>query len=175
MTKKKKGKGLLPNIEIIIIAVFFISFIFIMIPQCESNSEQEQQEAMMSTSVEDSVETENFAVPPPPAPVQEERIATPIAGNPNPQKLYVTIDGINMRKEPNIASRIIRKLVLFEEVYFEGETTEKKKEIDWGGGVITNEPWVKVKTKKDETGWVYGAALHFYKKKFELPEEETTE
>ncbi|MEM0992688.1 MAG: SH3 domain-containing protein [Bacteroidota bacterium] len=167
MARKKNAKGLLPNIEIIIIAVFFISFIVIMVPQCESNSEQYQQAADSTQVRVDTFETENYAVPPPPT--EEVESPTRIAGNPNPMKLYVTIDGINMRKDPNIVSRILKKLSLFEEVYYENETTSKKKEINWGDGIITNEPWVKIKTQDGTLGWVYGAGVHFYPKAFELP------
>ncbi|MEM9885962.1 MAG: SH3 domain-containing protein [Bacteroidota bacterium] len=171
MTKKKSRKGLLPNIEIIIIAVFFISFIFIMIPRCESNIEQEAVESTPTTATIDTPETENYAIPPPPQP-EESGTASRIIESRASLKLYVTIDGINMRKDPNIVSRILKKLALFEEVYYQGETTEKKKEIDWGGGIVTNEPWVKIETENGLIGWVYGAGVHFYPRAFELPEEE---
>lgn len=165
MTKTKKSNGLLPNIEFLILGVFFISFIIIMIPKCESTQQAYQEEASLESI--DSTETENFAVPPP----QEE--TSPSVDNIEPSisiektRLYVTVEDLKLRKAPNVVGEIITKLSLFQEVFYEDETTDKKKVIDWGNGIITNEPWVKVSTKEGETGWVYGAGVHFYKRALE--------
>lgn len=167
MTKTKNKRGLLPGIELMIIGVFIVSFLVITIPQCEPAREQDEGAMQINPPTEDTVVRENFAMPPPVAPVEEVR-TTPMKRLP----LYITIDQINMRVDPNVASRVIRKLDLHEKVYYEGETTEKTKEIDWGGGVVTNEPWVKVRTLRDELGWVYGAGVHFYKKTFAYPDNE---
>ena len=150
-----------------IIGVFVVSFLVITIPQCGSSQERDEEEALkMDAPMEDTVVRENFAtLPPPISPTQEAR-NTPMKRLP----LYITIDQINMRIDPNVTSRVIRKLALYEKVYYEGETTEKTKEIDWGGGIVTNEPWVKVRTLRDELGWVYGAGVHFYKKTFDYPD-----
>ncbi|MEM1326334.1 MAG: SH3 domain-containing protein [Bacteroidota bacterium] len=177
MTKKKDRKGLLPGIELIIIGAFVISILVVTIPQCDSTQEQYRQEAIQLDTLTAPVEPkrENFLTPPPPEPETTTPAISSSTTTAAPKRLplYITIDQINMRDEPNIMSRVIRKLDLHEKVYYEGETTEKKKEIDWGDGIVTNEPWVKVRTLKDEIGWVYGAGVHFYEKAFPLPQEES--
>lgn len=171
MTKKKKR--VLPNIEVMIIGVFLISFFLMVLPKCESTREEYQQVAQDTVSI-DTMVRENFAIPPPPEP----EVTTPEEESPRlasgESVLYVTIDKLKFRAEPHVASRVLKEFELFEEVIFLNETTEKKKEVDWGNGVVTNEPWIKVKSKDGKTGWAYGAGLYFYKRKFELPEEETT-
>ncbi|MEN0045780.1 MAG: hypothetical protein AAF806_01840 [Bacteroidota bacterium] len=169
MTKKKKRA--LPNIEVLIIGVFIISFFLMVLPKCEDTREEYQQIAQQDTVVLDTVVTENFAIPPPPEP----EVVAPDGESPRLANgesiLYVTIDKLKFRAEPHVASRVLKEFELFEEVIFLNETTEKKKEVDWGNGVVTNEPWIKVKSKEGKTGWAYGAGLYFYKRKFELPEE----
>jgi len=172
MTKTKKSKGLLPNIEFLIIAVFFISFIIIMIPKCEST--QQAYEAETAIENVDSVETENFAIPPPKV------VTAPIADNSTnaigieKTRLYVTVEDLKLRQAPNVVGEIITKLSLFQEVFYENETTTKKKKIDWGDGLITNEPWVKISTKDGRIGWVYGAGVHFYKRPLQQITTDTT-
>ncbi|MEM8527598.1 MAG: SH3 domain-containing protein [Bacteroidota bacterium] len=172
MTKKKKR--VLPNIEVLIIGVFIISFFLMVLPKCESTREEYQQIAQDTAAV-DTMIRENFAVPPPPEP----EVATPAEGRPTlangESVLYVTIDKLKFRAEPHVASRVLKEFDLFEEVIFLNEVTEKKKEVDWGDGIITNEPWIKIKSAEGKTGWAYGAGLYFYKRKFGLPEEETAQ
>jgi len=170
MTKKKKRA--LPNIEVLIIGVFIISFFLMVLPKCESTREEYQQVAQDTITV-DTVIRENFAVPPPPEPEVTTPEGKPSSLTSGESVLYVTIDKLKFRAEPHVASRVIKELELFEEVIFLNEVTEKKKEVDWGNGIITNEPWIKVKTREGKTGWAYGAGLYFYKRKFELPEQET--
>lgn len=163
MAESKKKKGLLPRIEMTIIGIFFISFVFFMIPKCGSNVENEKQametELTASTPepVKDTLATPAFA----PAKIQKERTS-----------LYSTINGLNMREEPHLASPILKRLALHEEVYYLNELTEKRQTIDWGDGLVTEEPWLKVQTDDGRIGWVYGAGLHFYKKVFPMPKEE---
>jgi len=78
--------------------------------------------------------------------------------------LYVTIDGLKLRKGPSLDSLTIQKLPLFEKVYFLDEVTDFKQKINLGRKV-TEEPWVKIKTKKGRIGWVYGAGVHYIKQK----------
>jgi hypothetical protein len=176
MTKKKDRKGLLPGIETIIIGAFVISIFVVILQRCDSAQEEYAQEAVQLDTMATIAEPkrENFLTPPPVESETATNSATNVPTNTIPARLtlYITIDKINMRQEPNITSRVIRQLDLYEKVYYENETTEKRKEIDWGDGVITNEPWVKVRTLKDELGWVYGAGVHFYQRKFPLPAEE---
>ncbi len=80
--------------------------------------------------------------------------------------LFVTIDGLNMRQGPNRRFGIIDRLELYEEVFFLNEVTDSSETIKLGD-TTTVAPWVKVKTRKGREGWVYGAGVHYYRKKLE--------
>lgn len=78
--------------------------------------------------------------------------------------LYVTIDGLKLRKEPSLKSDVVAKLELYEPVYFLNQKTEKVEEINLGYEKVTDH-WVKVRTKAGKEGWVFGAGVHYYKMK----------
>ena len=80
--------------------------------------------------------------------------------------LYSTIDGLNVRVRPQLGTAVIGRLSLYEPVTFMGEVTDSLYEIDLGD-VTPNEPWVKVKMKNGQLGWVYGAGVRYYKFKLE--------
>jgi hypothetical protein len=78
--------------------------------------------------------------------------------------LYVTIDGLKMRKEPNLKGAVVTKLELYEPVYFLNQKTEKIEEISLGYEKVKDH-WVKIRTKSGKEGWVFGAGVHYYKMK----------
>ena len=78
--------------------------------------------------------------------------------------LFVNIDGLNLRRGPSLDSAIIMKLPLHEQVGFMNEVTDSTSQISLGNE-IANEPWVKVRHKGGRIGWVYGAGVHYYKRK----------
>jgi Bacterial SH3 domain len=78
--------------------------------------------------------------------------------------LYVTIDGLNLRKEPGLKAENIVKLDLYEQVYFLNQKSDYTQEVNLGKELVTDY-WVKVKTKSGKTGWVFGAGVHYYKQK----------
>ncbi|MBP7273466.1 MAG: SH3 domain-containing protein [Saprospiraceae bacterium] len=78
--------------------------------------------------------------------------------------LFVIIDGLNVRTEPNLKAKSLGKLKLFDQVIFMNEVTDTIQKISLGYEEAT-EPWVKIKTKKGTIGWVYGAGVSYYKKK----------
>lgn len=78
--------------------------------------------------------------------------------------LYVTIDGLKMRKEPSLKGALVTKLDLYEQVYFLNKKSEKPEEISLGYEKVTDY-WVKVRTKSGKEGWVFGAGVHYYKMK----------
>lgn len=80
--------------------------------------------------------------------------------------LYVTIDGLNMRQGPSRRYQIVDRLPLYEEVFFLNEVTDSLETIKLGD-TTTVAPWVKIKTIKGREGWVYGAGVHYYRKKLE--------
>lgn len=78
--------------------------------------------------------------------------------------LYVTINGLKMRKEPNLKSGVVTRLKLDEEVFFLNEKSEKRDTINLGYETVA-EYWVKVRTKSGKDGWVFGAGVHYFKMK----------
>jgi len=116
----KKKKSILPGLEIMIIIVFFISFMLFAIPRCNKK--------------------------------QMEYASTNAADTPT------TTDQIE-------DSAILNKLVLFEEVHFLNEITPFTEQISLGT-TVADEPWIKVQTKRGGEGWVYGAGVYYYKRKY---------
>lgn len=78
--------------------------------------------------------------------------------------LYVSIEGLKMRKEPGLKGETIAKLALYEPVTFLNQKTEWTQQISLGYEKVTDH-WVKVRTKSGKEGWVFGAGVHYYKMK----------
>ena len=78
--------------------------------------------------------------------------------------LYVNINGLKLRSQPNLKSEVLDQLAENQEVIFMGEVTEERDTISLGE-ITVIEPWVKIKTWKGKEGWVFGAGVDFYKKK----------
>ncbi len=156
---------LLPKIELLILGVFLISFVLFATSKCSASKTRRAEAAANEAEVQDSTTgmstdanaARDTAVAP--APVQEairERY-TP---------LYVTIAGLNVRSEPKLTAKVVERLSLYEEVAFLNEVTDSTQEISLGT-IVRNEPWVKIRTSKGRTGWVFGAGVHYYKLKLE--------
>lgn len=77
--------------------------------------------------------------------------------------LYVTLQDLKVRKAPSLDSTIITLLQLHDEVMFMDKRTNFREKINIGNGEITNEPWIYIRTRKGQTGWVYGAGVHYFK------------
>ncbi len=155
-------KGLLPKIEIIILFAFFISFLIWATSKCSATKakyrelalSENQEETLTDSTVENHVPNREVRTPTSTPSISELRRFT---------KLFVNIDGLNLRKEPKLNSDVIGKLPLYEEVFFMNEVTDSTQQINLGYE-IADEPWVKIQTKKGHEGWVYGAGVNFYKK-----------
>jgi hypothetical protein len=170
---EKNAKGLLPKIEIIIVGVFVLSFLIWIVPKCGSDRPEKEKDSAALLPV-DSAQTLGAAQPgdsavaaaPTPTPAAPVAAVNPSAAKPEMQysRLYVTIDGLNLRTEPGLKSKVLVKLPLYEEVFFLNEVTDSTTELSIGYEK-TNEPWVKVRTRKGQEGWVYGAGVNYYKKK----------
>lgn len=174
-----KKASLLPKIEVLILAIFFFSFVVWMVPKCAA-TKAEYQEAEAVVAAEDSLLTEDvvdeidssstIAAPAStsiPTPLNRRR---PIPGRPQIEEvtpLYVTLENLNMRTEPRVGAKILDRLSLYDEVIFLNEVTDSTEEINLGK-IIANEPWIKVRNKKGQEGWVYGAGVHYYKIKLEV-------
>ncbi len=79
-------------------------------------------------------------------------------------KLFVTIDKLKVRKTPGLKGELLGELKLFDEVYYMDEVTDSSYTVNLGTEKA-NEPYVKIKTKRGTVGWVYGAGVHYVKKK----------
>ena len=159
-------KGILPRLELIIIAVFFIGFLFWAMSRCNSTRTQYNNEeledrradsllqAMNTNAILEKARKDSAAAA---ASAEESKIVrervTP---------LYTTVEKVNVRKEPKLNAAIVSKLELNEEVTFLNEVTDFKQEITIEG-VNYNEPWIKVKTQAGRIGWVYGGTISYYK------------
>ena len=167
----KKKTSIVPRFEVLIILVFFMSFIFWAVPKCTSTKQAYQArdaEENLVNELLDSLELleeqqalqekvrENTQ-----AEINSE-INTPTVGT---SILYITIDGMNIRTAPTLKSKVIDRLNLYDEVVFMNEVTPSADTISLGKTQAV-EPWVKVRTSKGKLGWVFGAGVHYYKKKF---------
>ena len=199
MTKAKSKKKKMPPVEVLIIGVFFLSFIAWAFKQC-SNTKIELQGGNEEPTAEVAVPEGTPAATIPPAATPAQGVTptiynTPVTSNPNVDlrtgqqqvltnpidkltttevirvtPLFVTIDGLNLRRGPSLDSAIIMKLPLNEQVGFMNEVTDSTSQISLGTE-IANEPWVKVRHKGGRVGWVYGAGVHYYKRKKIIIEE----
>ena len=174
----KKAISLVPRIEILIIVVFFGSFLIWAANRCTS-TRKKFQEIERQAQVEDSIYNSAITFeeansqssdpltsePSTPATVNPQNSTPPPAVVGTREKytpLYVTLPNLNLRDRPNLSGRILARLKLFDEVEFLNEVTQFQQEINLGD-TTTVAPWVKVKTQKGNSGWVYGAGVYYYK------------
>lgn len=187
----KSKKGFLPRIEILIVLIFFVSFIIWAVSKCS-----DKQVSMQNTVMEDSLNMNEVS------PVdsirtalttnnsgqdsmgnntlaQNSNSATNRTKRPTPTslrtRLYVTLDGLNMRTGPHLDSTVLLKIPLHDQVEFLDEVTDFTQRISLGT-TYAEEPWIKVKHARGYVGWVYGAGVHYHKAKptrsISSPEEE---
>jgi len=162
MTKKKTS--FLPKVEVLIILVFFASFMVWAISKCDATKksfQDESEEEISSTEIGSIIDSLN-STSPEINPTTNQPI---ISRQPIYSKLYVTIDGLKMRTGPSLDSSVIIQMNLFEQVDFLNEFTDSTYQINLGYE-MADEPWFKIQ-HQGKKGWVYGAGVNFYKKKRE--------
>ncbi len=180
MTQKKTSW--LPKFEIIIIAVFFFSFIIWAASRCGGVKKAVVEDAGLEVPADmiDTVETTATVAKPTDIrtayldslervrrrdTLYANRIDTTAVENSGPYgRLYITIKNLKVRKFPGLKEEVIGQLPLYEEVEFMNEVTDSTYQINLGYE-IADEPWVKIRTKKGTVGWVYGAGVNYYKQK----------
>lgn len=154
--------SLLPKIELLILGVFLVSFILYATSKCSATKAKYAKEAALQDSTSQA--------PAANAPTVVDSAAATIPAKEIVQErytpLYVTIAGLNVRAEPKLNAKVIDRLELYEEVAFMDEITDFSQEITLGK-IVRNDPWVKIRTSKGRTGWVFGAGVHYYKLKLE--------
>ena len=168
-----KESSLLPKMEVLIIIIFFIGIVIWAFDKCGDTKRSYSEQANADSDVvEDLINRQVEAVelppedslgnllPPPTAP----KPAAPVAGD-EYAPLYVTIDGLNLRDQPNLKGKVLTSFKLYEKVAFMGEVTDSTEQINLGK-ITPDEPWVKV-SGRGHVGWVYGAGVEYYKMKLE--------
>ncbi len=157
MSEPAKKKSRVPRVEVLLILVFLLSVIMWSIARCSRQrrqlNEKETAAAVADTLAQADSTRATPAAPAPPQPQVIERT-----------RLYVTINNLKLRRAPSLKGEVITTLPLYEEVYFLDEVTEERDTINLGYETAI-EPWVKVRTRKGQEGWVYGAGVDFYKYK----------
>lgn len=168
----------MPRLEFIIIAIFFISFILWAMRKCSQNRDIYQEENPVTTeetvTPADSIITpEIFDKPKQLTPANPSSVDIRSADQPPSRSvrekytpLYVTLENLNIREQPALNAKVLDRVQLYDEVTFLNEVTDSIYEIKLGN-VMTQAPWVKVKSPKGKVGWVYGAGVHYYKKRLE--------
>lgn len=163
MSEENKGTGL-PKLELIVIAVFLLSFIIWSASKCSRNRAELRQEDMLAQETVEESRTDSLAritaIQDSLAKIRQEQAARRKQNAYTP--LYVTIGNLNVRNAPDLNGEVIAELPLYEEVEFMGEWTDFTTEVNLGKEVV-NEPWIKVRTSRGQEGWVYGAGVHYYK------------
>ncbi len=182
-------KGLLSKIEYLIIGIFAVIFLMWAVSKCSSYKEKAMKQARIEAGADSTATAKQANAPaqsskpetsasqpattpqptttPPPA---GQQAAKPKAAQPSPAqesqgtRLYVTIDKLKIRKTPGLKGEVLGELKLFDEVYFQGEATDSTYEVNLGKE-MANEPYVKIKTRRGTVGWVYGAGVHYIRKK----------
>ncbi|NBC07919.1 MAG: SH3 domain-containing protein [Bacteroidetes bacterium] len=163
-------KGLLPKLEIIIVGVLFLVFLIWSISKCsatrkayskqaaEEQAEQNRLDSLDKAKAQEALAGLDTSIQPlkkpaPPSDQPRERL-TP---------LYVITPALNLRSGPGLKFTVLERYNLHDELQFLGEVTDTTQRIDLGD-IVTDEPWVKVKSPKGTEGWVYGACVDFYKR-----------
>lgn len=163
MSEENKGAGL-PKLELIVIAVFLLSFVIWSVSKCSRTRSELRQEDMLAQETVQENRTDSLArvkaIQDSLEQIRREQAARRKRNAYTP--LFVTIDDLNVRNAPDLDGEVIVQLPLYEEVEFLNEWTDFTTEVNLGKEV-TNEPWIKVRTTKGQEGWVYGAGVHYYK------------
>jgi len=163
MSEENKASGL-PKLELIVVAVFLLSFIIWSASKCSRTRTELRQEDMLAQETVQESRVDSLArikaIQDSLTRIRQEQAARRKKNAYTP--LYVTIDDLNVRNAPDLDGEVIVKLPLYAEVEFMDEWTDFTTEVNLGKEV-TNEPWIKIRTAKGREGWVYGAGVHYYK------------
>ncbi|MBK8720864.1 MAG: SH3 domain-containing protein [Saprospiraceae bacterium] len=157
------------RIEYIVIIIFFVLFIMFSATRCnktKSKLAEKETPAVVDAPKDTIVHKPDTAIQKPKiAAIKDTSISSkPTIVEKKVTKLFVTIDGLNVRSEPNVKAKSFGKLKLYDEVVFMNDVTKETTKLSLGTS-DANEPWVKIKTKRGTIGWVYGAGVSYYKTK----------
>lgn len=83
---------------------------------------------------------------------------------PNQVTIYVWVENLRMRTEPDTKSDIVAELKEGAAITYLNEKSNFTQKITLRGKQY-DEPWLNVKTSDNKTGWVYGGGVKFYQPK----------
>jgi hypothetical protein len=132
-------------------------------PPVNTQNPTPQQPPVTTAPVSSAPATQPGTKPSRPALSNQLQQAAPSASA-SSSTLYVTIDGLKVRKEPGLKGETVAKLALYEPVVFLNKKTDWTQEISLGYEKVTDH-WVKIRTQSGKEGWVFGAGVHYYKMK----------
>ena len=162
---KKKSRFQMPDMGTLIIVVFFICFLVWGLSQCSVRRAELRGDTTTTTTTTTVTPVVVEQVEPDTTAVLVQTITTPVTTvTTNESRLFITIDKLNFRTEPRLGSEVIGQFSLFDEVYFLNEVTDSSYTVNLGRQLAT-EPYVKVRSQAGKVGWVYGAGVHYYKRR----------
>ncbi|MEO0339820.1 MAG: SH3 domain-containing protein [Bacteroidota bacterium] len=174
----EKQRNLLPRMEVLIILVFFISFFGWAVNNCSNDRARRvaQRAAERQRTLEDSLANlqAQQVLSAVDTAIQSNTAASTPQSTPNSTSasnqprsiLFVVIDGLKMRSEPNLKAEVLHRFKLFDEIEFMHERTDSTTQLKLSESIIANEPWVKVRNYKGKVGWVYGAGVDYHKQRY---------
>ncbi|MDP4711860.1 MAG: SH3 domain-containing protein [Saprospiraceae bacterium] len=166
----------LPKIETLVIIIFLFVFLIWSATRCSATKKKyaaESEQAAEETASQDSLailyaqlqeKKAQEAQQAKEAAQQQTSAAQTALEQPFVTPLYVILDNLNVREEPDTDSKIVDRLKLHDAVQFLNETTEFEEEVDLGDYTVVDR-WVKVKTARGKIGWVFGGGVHYFKTK----------
>lgn len=150
----KKKKGVLPRTELVILIILLGFFVLRAFKQCSDSIQPiEEIEAVSDTTSFDTTDLE----------LSENRVDT-VQIVQEQTILYVNINNLKLRAEPNLNSEVLEELSLGSKVIYDGAVTDSIYTLNLGT-IEASEPYIKIRTWKGKTGWVYGAGVDYYQKK----------
>ncbi len=164
-------KGFRSKIEVLLIIGLSLLFLIWAVSKCNA-TKAELQAKKAAEAAQDSlalVEKQKQESPAPEAAKENPANVQPrkdLLADPNEDfaRLFVVIDKLKLRSKPGLKSQVLAELRLYDQVYFLNEMTDSTFKVNLGR-MVTDEPYLKVRTKKGLEGWVYGAGLSYIKKK----------
>ena len=163
-TPPKKGR--LNNMEMLGIALFGLALMLYAMSKCGKEPEVETEpivteEVVDSNALEEPIDSSESSYSgiseAPTAPINSGGDTIIIA-----PKLYILVDSLRLRENPQIGADVVAYLREGEEVVDLGARSELEK-IRISVDEVRTAPWVKVKTSKGKEGWAFGAYMQFYK------------
>ncbi len=163
----QKGKNTWLKVQLGGILVFFIVFFIWANTRCNSLRQEYKERYEARIAQQDSLDKLNASQQAAEDSVLNLQGGTSISDD-SPifpkSVLYVSIEGLKLRREPGLKSEVLTELKLFEQVTFLHEVSDSTVELNLGKAMAKGH-WVKVRSVKGHEGWVYEPGVYFYRRK----------